>query len=167
MHDYPEDHLSACWRISNCNNCINSSHGCGWCASSSACVPASSLLEPITNSHICPSRNERFELRTRALGCGCSTTTLLSVIVTVFATIVALGVLYGIGVLVYKANSTFGTGTWRGIEVEIKDDGTKTEKQWKRSSDSRLAKLFGRSGFNPKSSKSEQEQVTERTRLLG
>jgi hypothetical protein len=110
-------------------------------------------------------RDERFELRTKALGCGCSTTTILSITVTIFATIVALLLLYGLGILIYKFNSTFGTGTWRGIEVEIKDDGTRTERQWKRKKPGKISSIF--SGLAPGSNQSEQEQITERTRLLG
>lgn len=160
-----EDRLAACWHIQNCYNCIRSNHGCGWCPFSSACIPASSLLEPVSNAKVCPLKAERFELRTKALGCGCSTTTILSIIVTVFATIVALVLLYGIGIVICKINSTFGTGTWRGIEFEIKDDGTRTERQWKRPEPSKQPSILRRIGLGSKNS--EQERITERTRLLG
>ena len=110
-------------------------------------------------------RDERFELRTKALGCGCSTTTLLSIIVTVFATILALALLYGFAILFYKFNHNFGTGTWRGVEVEVKDDGTRSERQWKRTEPGKRLPFLHRIGLGSK--KSEQEQITERTRLLG
>ena len=158
--------LEQCWRISSCHTCINSPSRCGWCPQSSTCIPASSLLEPISNAKICPLKAERFELRTKALGCGCSTTTLLSVIVTVFATIVALVLIYGVGVVVLRCNAAFGTGTWRGIEVEIKDDGSRMERQWTRRGTwvSRMGSFFRRRGSS--SDKSEQELTTERSRLL-
>jgi hypothetical protein len=164
MVDSRGDRLAACWRIQNCYNCIHSKHGCGWCPQSSTCVPASLLLEPVSNARVCPIRDERFELRTKALGCGCSTITLLSVIVTVFATIVGLLLLYGFAILVYKFNHNFGTGTWRGIEVEVKNDGTRFERQWERTERGKNLSFLHRIGFW--SNKSEQEQVTERTRLL-
>ena len=166
MQFHHEDRLASCWRIQDCYNCIHSQHGCGWCPSSSTCIPASSLLQPVWKANICPLQHERFELRTKALGCGCSTTTLLSIIVTVFATIVALALLYGIGLAILGLNRAFGTGTWRGIEVEIKDDGIRTEHQWRRNTwSSKLASLFGKSRLH--SDRSEQEQITERSRLLG
>ena len=87
--------LAGCWRIQNCHACTHSRHGCGWCPHSSTCVPVSSLLQPMSDAKTCPSRGERFELRTKALGCGCSTTTFLSIVVTVFATIAALLLIYG------------------------------------------------------------------------
>ena len=90
-----DDRLAACWRIQNCYACTHSKHGCGWCPHTSTCVPVSSIFEPISNAQTCPSRDERYELRTKALGCGCSTATFLSVVVTVFVTIAALILLYG------------------------------------------------------------------------
>ena len=161
-----QDRLASCWRIQDCYLCIQSSHGCGWCPYSSTCVPTSSLLEPLSNAKTCPLRDERFELRTKALGCGCSTTTLLSIVVTSFATIVALIVLYGVFMAVYRMNRTFGTGTWRGVEVEIKDDGTRIRRPWRSGNmRSKIASVFSWTGHP--SNKSEQEQLTERSRLLG
>lgn len=149
IHISNEDRLAACWHIQNCYNCIHSKNGCGWCPMSGSCIPASSLLEPVSNAKVCPTKHERFELRTRALGCGCSTTTFLSIIVTVFATIAAVALLYGAGILVYKFNQTFGTGTWRGIEAEIKDDGTRIQRQWKKT-DPKSTSFIRRIGLGSK-----------------
>ena len=163
-----DDILALCWRHQTCNSCINSKHRCGWCPYSSTCIPASNLLSPVANAHICPLRNERFELRTKALGCGCSATTLLSIIVTVFATLAAAALLWGVGLLVLRFNRNFGTGTWRGVEVEFKDDGARVEKEWKRDSwTGKLAEFFRSRRVGMSLTKSEQELVTERTRLLG
>lgn len=162
----PNDRLAACWRLQHCHACTHSPHGCGWCPHSSTCVPVSSLLAPVAHAHVCPTRVERFELRTRALGCGCSTATFLSVVVAVFATVAALALLYALVVLVKHANRVFGTGSWRGLELEIKADGAREEKEWRRHPWSeRVSALFrrDRTSFD----RSEQEQSTERTRLLG
>lgn len=79
------------------------------------------LLSPIRHKGICALESERFELRTSGLGCQVSTITFLTSIVTIFATIFGLLVLYGlvkvlewIGVAL-KARK----GGWR-----IHEDGT-------------------------------------------
>ncbi|EMC94230.1 hypothetical protein BAUCODRAFT_94432 [Baudoinia panamericana UAMH 10762] len=162
--DINQDRLAACWELQDCRSCINSHHGCGWCPTSGACVATTNLLAPVSHPDVCPLRSERFELRTKALGCGCSTTTLLSVIVTVFATIAALALLYGIGLLLLQINQAFGTGSWNGIEIEVKDDGTRHERQWRRSN--AFTSFFRRMTLKA-TKESEQEQMTERSRLLG
>lgn len=155
--------LTACWHIQQCEDCVQSDHGCGWCPSSSTCIPANSLLEPVTNKHVCPLVHERFELRTRALGCNCSTTTLLSVIVTVFATMAALLLLYGITVVIVRLNRMYGPSSRHGVALDIKADGTRKQLPWKRGT-SWSARIGGL--FRSASKWSEQELNTERTRLL-
>ncbi|KAK5137713.1 hypothetical protein LTR08_007284 [Meristemomyces frigidus] len=154
----------ACWSVQNCNSCTHSKHGCGWCPYSSTCVPTTNLLKPVSDANVCPLRAERFELRTKALGCGCSTTTLLSVIVTIFATIAALALLYGVGIALMRFNQVFGSGTWEGIELEVEDDGTRKEHAWHRSN---AVTSYVRRTTLKATKESEQEQVTERSRLLG
>lgn len=113
---------------------------------------------------MCPSLDERFELRTKALGCGCSTTTLLSVIVTVFSTIVALLMLYAIFLGIRALNQIYGTGARRGWEIEVLDDGSKKGKPWARPSWAKTVKSsLHRQDL---SARSEQEERTERSRLL-
>lgn len=169
--DSTNDHFFACWRHQSCYNCIHETRSCGWCPYTSTCVPIPSrmsLLSPVSNAHVCPLRDERFELRTKALGCECSTTTLLSIVVTVLATIAAMGLLYGLGRVVWWVNGTFGSGTWRGVEVEIvKGDGVRVVQQWRRRGGwgSNIAASF--QGEQLHSDRSEQEQVTERSRLMG
>lgn len=162
----PNDRLAACWRINNCNACINSNTGCGWCPYSSTCIPTTGILEPITRRGVCPWANERYELRTKTFGCACSTTTLLSIIVTIFATLAAFALLYVFGILVWRLNKTLGTGSWGGVEVELKSDGARVERQWYRGgwlsklkTKSRQSRLHG--------DLSEQDIKTERSRLLG
>ncbi|KAK4501752.1 hypothetical protein PRZ48_007561 [Zasmidium cellare] len=160
-----KDRFEACWRIQDCGSCINDKHSCGWCPFSSTCVPVSSLVDPVSNGAICPLSSERFELRTKALGCGCSTTTLLSVIVTVFATIAALALLFGIGWFIKRVNPVLGSGTYKGTEIEVKDDGTRDIRQWERDNWRKwLYRIFARPDLKHHS---EQEEVTERSRLLG
>ena len=129
-----DDRLTACWRSQSCADCMRNNNGCGWCPVSSTCVPASSLLEPITNKDICPFWNERFELRTATLGCGCSTTTFISIVVTILATIAGFLVLYGVITAIARLSRIFGSGTWRGIELEMKDSGGRVEREWVRGS---------------------------------
>ena len=154
----------ACWSNSDCKSCTHSKHGCGWCPYSSTCVPTSNLLKPIRDADICPLRAERFELRTKALGCGCSTTTLLSVLVTIFATIAGLVLLYGLVLALVQFNKVFGSGTFGGTEIEVEDDGTRKERQWRRSN---AVTSYVRRTTLKATKESEQEQVTERSRLLG
>jgi len=97
---------------------------------SSICVPASTLFDPIGNSEICPLGLERWELRTKALGCGCSTTTLLAILITIVCTIVGLFVLYGVWIVLKWVNRIWGPGSYGGWYLEIDDNGSKTEGVW-------------------------------------
>lgn len=127
-------------------------------------MPASSLIDPVFKADICPSSQDRFELRTRTLGCGCSTTTLLSVIVTVVSTLVALLILYAILVCTRNLDQIYGTGARRGWEIEVLDDGTLKGKPWARPSwSTTFQSWFHRRDLT---ARSEQEERTERSRLL-
>lgn len=119
-----------CWRIQDCGSCLKSKHRCGWCPSSSTCVPATNLLSPI-NHPVCPLASERYELRTSALGCNCSTTTLLSVIVAVFSTIAAILLLSLVLWLLKWWGRTMRSGGW---EIVVQEDGTVREGTWRRGS---------------------------------
>ncbi|PSN74393.1 hypothetical protein BS50DRAFT_567229 [Corynespora cassiicola Philippines] len=96
--------LEKCWGYTDCGDCHRSDGYCGWCAISSTCLPlptdplsrAFPLLSPIRYKFICAMGPERFELRTRGLGCQVSTITFLTSIVTIFCTIFGLLVIYGI-----------------------------------------------------------------------
>jgi hypothetical protein len=127
-------------------------------------VPASSLIDPVFEADICPSSQDRFELRTRTLGCGCSTTTLLSVIVAVVSTLVALLILYAILLCTRALNQIYGTGARRGWEIEVLDDGSLKGKPWARPSwSTSFHSWFHRRDLT---ACSEQEERTERSRLL-
>ncbi|GAB7351025.1 hypothetical protein MBLNU459_g1513t1 [Dothideomycetes sp. NU459] len=101
------------------------------CKQSSTCVPASNLLAPL-RAPVCPLGSERYELRTRALGCDCSTRTLLSVLVTVLATAAGLALLYLLVLATVWALRIWGPGAWGGWEIEVGPDGKVTEGVWVR-----------------------------------
>lgn len=86
---------------------------------------------------------------------------------TVFATIAALFLLYGIGILIKQANHVYGFGSWRGTELKVKDDGTRSEKEWRRHHWTRRFTAIFHRDPTTSTDKSEQDLVTERTRLLG
>ncbi|KAL1304204.1 hypothetical protein AAFC00_000627 [Neodothiora populina] len=154
------DRLAACWRIQDCYNCLRSNAGCGWCPQSSTCIPASSLLEPLKRS-VCPLKAERWELRTRALGCGCSTTTLLSILVTILCTIVTMLLCYGIwrAQILQWLWRILGFGAWDGWERIENDDGTVTERAWRRGGSKWKLKLFSGQA-------NDEDTLDERRRLL-
>jgi hypothetical protein len=60
----------------------------------STCIPNTApiqIIAPIGNPDICPLWSERWELRTRPLGCHVSTITLLTCIVSVLVTFLVIG----------------------------------------------------------------------------
>ncbi|KAJ5628112.1 hypothetical protein N7490_010340 [Penicillium lividum] len=79
-----------CWRRQSCSQCLTEVN-CSWCAISSTCVPNAGrvpILAPIGSDQICPlGSKERWEMRSRPLGCNVSTLTFLSVIVSVSGTV--------------------------------------------------------------------------------
>jgi hypothetical protein len=74
---------------------------------------------------------ERFELRTSTFGCKCSTTTLLTAIVTVFSTLAALVLLWLLGKLFRRLKLAW-TGSRGGWVVEPGVDGQRVEYIWVR-----------------------------------
>ncbi|KAF2125437.1 hypothetical protein P153DRAFT_324741 [Dothidotthia symphoricarpi CBS 119687] len=138
--DAPTDdweRLVKCWGYNDCGDCHRSKGHCGWCAISGTCLPlpkdrlsrAFPLLTPIRHKNICALGSERFELRTSGLGCQVSTITFLTAIVTIFATIFGLLVLYGLVQLLKWVRIAFNNGGWR-----IHEDGT--EEIWVRKGES-------------------------------
>jgi hypothetical protein len=125
-------------------------------------VPATSLLDPVLKANACPLAHERFELRTKTLGCGCSTATFLTLIVTVVSTILALLIMYAIVKCLRSVDRIYGSGARRGWEIEIHDDGSMSERLWVRR---RSVKSWFR--HEDLSVRSEQQEVTtERSRLI-
>ncbi|KAI0147975.1 hypothetical protein F4776DRAFT_292214 [Hypoxylon sp. NC0597] len=86
-----DDHLMRCWRIQNCKDCLTLERDCSWCPFSWACVPNSNrvpFLAPAWDKNVCPHWAERWEIRTRPLGCQVSTITTLTSIVSIASTLV-------------------------------------------------------------------------------
>jgi len=124
-------------------------------------VPATSLLDPVfKKANSVPLAQERFELRTKTRGCGCSTATFLSLIIAVVSTFLALLIMYAIVKCVRSVNQVYGTGARHGWEIEIHDDGSMSERLWAR----RTVKSWFRRG--DLSVRSEQQEATEGSRLL-
>ncbi|KAM5429878.1 hypothetical protein McanCB56680_001458 [Microsporum canis] len=93
-----EDLLPFCWRNQDCDSCLKAADFCSWCPFSSTCVSNSSpfpLLAPLASSSICPlGPKERWEIRTRPFGCGVSTASFLTCIVSVLSTLALVAAAY-------------------------------------------------------------------------
>ncbi|OTB05960.1 hypothetical protein M426DRAFT_121767 [Hypoxylon sp. CI-4A] len=86
-----DEHLMRCWRIQNCKDCLTQEPDCSWCPFSWTCVPNSNrvpFMAPAWDENICPHWAERWEIRTRPLGCQVSTITTLTSLVTIASTLV-------------------------------------------------------------------------------
>jgi len=88
-----DDLLQKCWGHQECWGCLGQG-SCGWCPTTSTCVPnpySLHLLGPFIDPDICPLWSERWELRSRPLGCHVSTITLLTCIISVVSTFLVIG----------------------------------------------------------------------------
>lgn len=107
-HDHQQ--FLRCWKHQTCDSCLAISQ-CSWCPfvrfhcflqepmsdvrnlmneQTWSCVPNINkipLLAPAYDEHICPHEAERWELRSRPLGCHVSTITSLTAIVTIASTL--------------------------------------------------------------------------------
>ncbi|KAF8866614.1 hypothetical protein BDZ45DRAFT_278036 [Acephala macrosclerotiorum] len=101
---------------------------------SQTCIPnpySPPLFAPFHNPDICPLWYERWELRTKPLGCYVSTITFLSVIVTVISTLLIVGILVAIGFgirrFVLWNREEINRGWWKvwRWRVELRDLGSK------------------------------------------
>ena len=93
---------------------------CGWVfqGQSWTCVPNANrlaLLAPAFDENVCPHWAERWELRTRPLGCQVSTITTLTSLVTIASTLVAvlLGCLAVLGARRLRAYDAAHPGWWQ------------------------------------------------------
>ncbi|KAL2138701.1 hypothetical protein VTI28DRAFT_6355 [Corynascus sepedonium] len=101
--DTSSDHFRRCWRQQYCPSCLDQP-SCSWCPFTQACVPNTAsipLLAPAYDEQICPHWSERWELRTRPLGCQVSSITALSVLVAVASTLAVVGFIR-VGVVVWR-----------------------------------------------------------------
>ncbi|KOS22019.1 hypothetical protein ESCO_002341 [Escovopsis weberi] len=87
-----------CWTQQSCGGCL-SREKCSWCPYTWTCVPNEydiPLLAPAYNDKVCPHWAERWELRTRPLGCQVSTITALTAAGAVSATLLAMLLIGGV-----------------------------------------------------------------------
>ncbi|WQF77643.1 hypothetical protein CDEST_02657 [Colletotrichum destructivum] len=134
-----DEHLFRCWKHQDCRACLAESQ-CSWCpmvglrllasqtdraiadilglGQTSACVPNAysiPLLAPAYNENICPHWAERWELRTKPLGCQVSTITSLTSIISIISTllVVLLVALVVLGVRWGRRRSKQDPNWWR------------------------------------------------------
>lgn len=135
--DPSDAHLLRCWRHQDCKGCLDESH-CSWCPFSWACVPNNytvPALAPAYDEGICPHWAERWEIRTRPLGCQVSTITSLTSLVSIASTI-ALALIIVIWLFCFRRIRRYHqqqpAGWWRFWEWNWKP---RTGGIWFRSSD--------------------------------
>ncbi|KAL7799129.1 hypothetical protein V8C37DRAFT_148606 [Trichoderma ceciliae] len=118
-----DEHFQRCWVQQSCGGCL-SSRGCGWCPYTWSCVPndhAIPLLAPAFDTKICPHPDERWEVRTRPLGCGISSRMGLTVVVTILATLTAVLVVAAAIISVRRIRKSGKRMSWESLS------------RWKRS----------------------------------
>ncbi|TVY73393.1 hypothetical protein LSUE1_G005427 [Lachnellula suecica] len=98
-------------------------------------VPRIPILAPILNANICPIWSDRWELRTRTLGCHVSTITFLTCVISVLTTLVVIGLVVLEIKLGRKAHASlkarsegwwkvwryYQPGWWRGWRLRLVD----------------------------------------------
>ncbi|KAH7034835.1 uncharacterized protein B0I36DRAFT_360305 [Microdochium trichocladiopsis] len=115
-----DEHFRRCWHLTNCKDCLAKEDDCSWCPFSWSCVPNSNrlvpFLAPAWDEDICPHWAERWELRTRPLGCQVSTITTLTSLVTIACTLllVLLGFVFVFGVRRIRGFTRRNPRWWRG-----------------------------------------------------
>lgn len=110
--DPSDAHLLRCWRHQDCKGCLNEDR-CSWCPfvgqphllhrapatdtiKSWSCVPNNhtvQALAPAYDEDVCPHWAERWEIRTRPLGCQVSTITSLTSIISIASTLIVLSMI--------------------------------------------------------------------------
>ncbi|KAI0446694.1 hypothetical protein F4803DRAFT_448472 [Xylaria telfairii] len=111
-------HLRRCWAIQDCKGCLRQPD-CSWCPYSWTCVPNShrvQLLAPAwEGDYTCPHWAERWEIRTRPLGCHVSTITTLTSLVTIACTLLFVLLVWLAGVAARRlvAYHTKHRGWWK------------------------------------------------------
>jgi Plexin repeat len=89
--------LMNCWPMNDCRTCLSSKYACGWCPTSSSCIPNSyriPILAPAYDPGICPHWVERWDLRAKPLGCNVSTITFLTSVVSIASTLLFVVILW-------------------------------------------------------------------------
>ncbi|KAI0416136.1 hypothetical protein F5X98DRAFT_376117 [Xylaria grammica] len=85
-----DPHFLRCWGIQECQGCLKQPD-CSWCPFSGTCVPNTHQIQFLApaweGDTTCPHWAERWEIRTRPLGCQVSTITTLTSLVTIVCTL--------------------------------------------------------------------------------
>ncbi|KAH7005284.1 hypothetical protein EDB82DRAFT_77484 [Fusarium venenatum] len=115
--NYDHQHFQRCWKHQTCKGCLATSQ-CSWCPFTWSCVPNMSripLLAPAYDEHVCPHWAERWELRSRPLGCQVSSITSLTAIITIASTLtfVLLMVLLALAARWFRHYHEKNPGWWR------------------------------------------------------
>lgn len=143
---------TTCWNEQSCDTCLRSRAGCGWCSSvsqialcmpgvhlqeieqSSICVPlkrvAFPLLSPISDRDVCPTYDDRWELRTSTLGCKVSTMSVLICLATIICTMLGTILLLGLGRLATRMLGPCWPTRHRGWEIIRSEQGDRIAHTW-------------------------------------
>ncbi|KAK4160915.1 hypothetical protein QBC43DRAFT_108055 [Cladorrhinum sp. PSN259] len=111
---YDDSLLLRCWRQQSCSSCLDTK-SCNWCPFTQSCTPntyAIPLLAPAYDENICPHWAERWEVRTRPLGCQVSTITALSVISSVLSTLMVMGLIWLIFLTTKRLKRRISSQDW-------------------------------------------------------
>ncbi|CAK7214878.1 hypothetical protein SBRCBS47491_002300 [Sporothrix bragantina] len=120
------DRFLRCWGHGDCRSCLGMS-ACSWCPFSATCVPNDYLVPALApaweGDYMCPYWAERWELRTRPLGCQVSTITSLTALVAGAVTLTVVLLVWTTVVLVRKLRqrqlwSFVRTKLWRAPEEQ-------------------------------------------------
>ncbi|KAK4231777.1 hypothetical protein QBC38DRAFT_465541 [Podospora fimiseda] len=114
--DNDDSLLLRCWRQQFCSSCLNT-QSCNWCPFTQSCTPNTysiPLLAPVYDENICPHWAERWEVRTRPLGCQVSTITALSVIISVLSTLTVMGLIWLIIITAKQLKRGMSSQDWGG-----------------------------------------------------
>ncbi|ERS99838.1 hypothetical protein HMPREF1624_03203 [Sporothrix schenckii ATCC 58251] len=100
-----DDRFRRCWGRNSCSSCLDIS-ACSWCPFSATCVPNDYRIPALApaweGDFVCPHWAERWELRTRPLGCQVSTITSLTALVAGSSTLLVALLLWLLVVVVRR-----------------------------------------------------------------
>ncbi|KAI1737812.1 hypothetical protein F4680DRAFT_199170 [Xylaria scruposa] len=113
-----DPHFRRCWAIQDCQGCLRQPD-CSWCPFSWTCVPNSHQIQFLApaweGDYTCPHWAERWEIRTRPLGCNVSTITTLTSLVAITCTLLFM-LLVWLASMAARRLVTYNTkhpGWWR------------------------------------------------------
>ncbi|KAI0533873.1 hypothetical protein GGR58DRAFT_87177 [Xylaria digitata] len=144
-----DPHFLRCWGIQECRGCLRQAD-CSWCPFSGTCVPNShsvQFLAPVWEGDTtCPHWAERWEIRTRPLGCHVSTITTLTSLVTIACTLLFV-------FLIWLA----GVATRRLVAFNTKQPGWR--KVWRYDGLRRLRRVFGGLGAQTRTERDQEHEL--------